>query len=206
MRGGTRHSNGTRLGASVTGPGSRLTASLAANPRPLLTAAYDFVRGRGLRLWEQRMGAGLAHVVPVSTLPFPFHLFRCPFEQRHLRALELVGADQDDWETPEQCAGACELFVADLGTDMAACPYHLPDWKLAAQRAVEAVRLDGSHAEVNLQGLNEQTEWAAYDLFAEPIFLTGDRLGNGQHRTCAMKCAGVAAVPIEGYRRRQPPD
>ncbi len=45
-------------------------------------------------------------MVPVSTLPFPFHLFRCPFEQRHLRALELVGVDRDDWETPVVRASA----------------------------------------------------------------------------------------------------
>lgn len=145
-------------------------------------------------------------VVPVSTLPFPFHLFRCPFEQQHLRALELVGVDPDDWETPEQCASAFELFVADLGPHVAECPYHLPNWKLAAQRAVEAVRPDGSNAEIDLHGLDEQTEWAAYDLFVEPIFIDGDRLGNGQHRTCAMKCAGVAAVPIQYYRRRQAPE
>lgn len=144
-------------------------------------------------------------VVAVSSLPFPFHLFRCPFEQRHLRALELVGADPDDWETPEQCASAFALFTADLGTETARCPYHLPVWKLAAQRAVEAVRPDGSHRAVDISGLDGETQWAAYDLFVEPIFLTSDRLGNGQHRTCALKCADVPEVPIQDYRRRRMP-
>lgn len=140
-------------------------------------------------------------IVPVDDLPPPSHLFRCPFEQRHLQALTLAGADPDDWETPEQGAHAFELFVADLGAEIAECPYHLPDWRLAAERASNAVREDGSHSEVDLLGLDVVTQWAAYDLFAEPIFISGDRLGNGQHRTCAMKCARAEVVPIQDLRR-----
>ena len=54
-------------------------------------------------------------VVPVIALPFPFHLWKCPFEERHLRALETVGADPGDYATAAQCAGAFEIFVADIG-------------------------------------------------------------------------------------------
>jgi hypothetical protein len=142
--------------------------------------------------------------IAVSALPFPFHLFRCPFETQHLHALELAGADPDHWATPEECARAFELFITDIGRDVPECPYHVPDWQLAASRAVEALRPDGSHAAVNLEGLDRETQWAAHDLFVEPIFINGSRLGNGQHRTCAMKCAGAALVPIQDYRLRRP--
>jgi hypothetical protein len=142
-------------------------------------------------------------IVQVATLPFPFHLFRCQFEQEHLHALRRAGADPDEGPSPEQCATAFELFLTDIGSAVSACPYHEPDWNLATERAVQAVRPDGSHAEIKLAGLDEGTQRAAFDLFAEPIFLNGDRLGNGQHRTCAMKSSGVSSVPIEDFRRRR---
>lgn len=142
-------------------------------------------------------------VVPVSSLPFPFHLWKCPFEARHLRALEVAGAEPDDYATPEQCSNAFRIFVADLGEAIATCPYHQPDWKVAAERAVEAVRRDpgGSPAEPETRNLDEETDWAAWEFFTEPIFVDGGRLGNGQHRVCAMKCVGVRAAPIQDYRR-----
>ena len=145
-------------------------------------------------------------VVPVNALPFPFHLWKCPFEQRHLRALETVGADPDDYANPEQCSNAFDIFVADLGAEIVACPYHLPNWKLAAERAIEATTRDPHDAitKLAIEDLDNETEWAAWEFFAEPIRLDGNRLGNGQHRTCAMKCAGVLAAPIEDYRPVDP--
>ncbi len=79
-------------------------------------------------------------VVPVVALPFPFHLFRCPFVERHLRALQDVGAQPDDYATPEQRSRAFRLFVPDVAAGLTTCRYHQPDWNLAAERAVEAVR------------------------------------------------------------------
>ena len=147
-------------------------------------------------------------VVPVNALPFPFHLWKCPFERRHLRALEAVGADPDNYATPEQCSSAFEIFVADLWAEIAACPYHLPNWKLAAERAIEAVASDPDApvATLQIEGLDDETEWAAWEFFAEPIHLDGNRLGNGQHRTCAMKCAGVLAAPIRTIALVDPND
>lgn len=144
-------------------------------------------------------------VVPVSTLPFPFHLFRCPFEKRHRRALEIAGADPDDYETPEQCSSAFRIFMTELGAEVTTCPYHVPDWMLAAERAIEAVVRDpfAPGAGIQTHDLDEQTAWAAWEFFAEPIFVDGARLGNGQHRVCAMKCAGVPAAPIEDYQPRR---
>lgn len=144
-------------------------------------------------------------VVPVSELPFPFHLFRCPFVERHVDALHAVRTNPEEYSTPDQCARAFRLFVDDVGTEIADCPYHLPDSHRAAQRALEAVRRDpdGFDVSADTNGLDDETEWAAWEFFAHPIFISGDRLGNGQHRVCAMKCAGVREIPIEDLRRRQ---
>jgi len=146
-------------------------------------------------------------VVPVVGPPFPFHLFRCPFVERHLRALEAVGAQSDDYATAEQCSRAFGLFVTDVAAEIATCPYHQPDWNLAAERAIEAVRRRtteaGSRVTAETAGLDHETAWAAWDFFAEPIWIDGDRLGNGQHRVCAMKCAGVLEAPIEEIRPRR---
>lgn len=147
-------------------------------------------------------------VVPVVALPFPFHLFRCPFVERHLRALEAVGAQRDDYATPEQCSRAFRLFVTDVAEELTTCPYHQRDWNLAAERAIEAVRRrqseGGSRVTAETEGLDHETAWAAWEFFAEPIWISGgDRLGNGQHRVCAMKCAGVLEAPIEEIRPRR---
>lgn len=143
-------------------------------------------------------------VVPVASLPFPFHLFRCPFVERHLRALKAVGGRPDDYATPEQCSRAFRLFLTDVAAELTTCPYHQPDWNLATERAIDAVRrgpIDaGSWVTAETQGLDHETAWAAWNFFAEPIWINGDRLGNGQHRVCAMKCAGVLEAPIEESR------
>lgn len=76
-------------------------------------------------------------IVPVSELPFPFHLFRCPFVDRNVRAVHAARTNAEEDSTPDPCARAFRLFVGDVGTKIADCPYHLPDWHLAAQRALE---------------------------------------------------------------------
>jgi hypothetical protein len=69
-----------------------------------------------------RMGENLegAHselvwrVVPVAALPFPHHLFRCPFEDRHRSAVAAVGAPPDDFATPDQRRRAFKLFLGSV--------------------------------------------------------------------------------------------
>jgi hypothetical protein len=141
-------------------------------------------------------------VIAVESLPFPFHLFRCPFEGDHLRALAASGARSGERATPLQLARAFEVFRSDKGVELATCPYHTPNWSLAAERAASAVNPDGSHREPATHGFDEDTAWAAWSMFFEPIYLDGERLGNGQHRTCALKCANAVAVPVEAARRR----
>jgi hypothetical protein len=44
---------------------------------------------------------------------------------------------------------------------------------------------------LNSEGLEDEDLWAAVRFFREPIWVDGKRLGNGQHRVCAMKVSGV---------------
>jgi hypothetical protein len=146
-------------------------------------------------------------VVRVNTLPFPFHLFRCPFVGTHLRALEAAGADPDSYATPEQCSQAFRVFVTDTASKLTTCPYHQPNWNLAAAKASTAARGAPTEAKSRIRpdttGLDHETAWAAWSLVAEPLWINGDRLGNGQHRVCAMKCADVLEIPIEEIRSRR---
>jgi hypothetical protein len=50
---------------------------------------------------------------------------------------------------------------------------------------------------VDTRSLDPETGWAFWSFFREPIFVSGDRLGNGQHRVCALRLAGVERCPIE---------
>jgi hypothetical protein len=92
---------------------------------------------------------------------------------------------------------------AELGSRMHECEYHQPDWSLIAEIAVRAVESGASKAARlgEARGRDEAlAEWV-YWLFAHPIFVQygeeGHSLGNGLHRVCAMKAAGIERCPIE---------
>ena len=97
---------------------------------------------------------------------------------------------------------AFESFAAD-DRKVKSCEYHRPDWTKAAEVACSLVErgLTGDMHAFDLAskeaGLDECTRWAALSFLVEPIFVDGPRLGNGQHRVCAMKMAGVERCPIE---------
>ena len=92
---------------------------------------------------------------------------------------------------------------ARFGTRMGECYYHEPDWALATEVAIEAVKtrqdtdVETAVALAEAREADEATAWAVYWLFAHPIFIDGRSLGNGQHRVCAMKVAGISRCPIE---------
>ena len=44
-------------------------------------------------------------------------------------------------------------------------------------------------------GLDQEECEMLWSFFAEPIFCSGNSLGNGQHRVCAMKLAKVPRCP-----------
>jgi hypothetical protein len=90
------------------------------------------------------------------------------------------------------------------------CDYHQADWETATAAAIEA--LDGAAglssralasvaAEIAIaRGGDELTVCMAHSLFADPIFLMRGRqssLGNGQHRMCAMKIAGIESCVMD---------
>ena len=138
-------------------------------------------------------------VVPVAGLPFPHHLFKCPLEEEHKRMLVNAGAAPGRHSTAEERRRAFELFAAGFSDRIATCPYHQPDWCLAAELASAAVDATGQgwFDVVETAGLDSEAEWAVWEFGTEPIWLDGDRLGNGQHRVCAMKVAGALRCPIE---------
>ncbi|HEU5061740.1 MAG TPA: hypothetical protein VFT79_01150 [Solirubrobacterales bacterium] len=84
------------------------------------------------------------------------------------------------------------------------CPYHRPDWNVAARLAIDwwrdrgrEGRLEDFALETADAKLDAPTQWAAGSFFVEPIWINGSLLGNGQHRVCAMKRAGVPRCLVE---------
>lgn len=140
------------------------------------------------------------YIADVSALPWPHGLFRCP--NARLFEASIPEADRDH---AEKCQAFIEEGVHSLSqARVRHCSYHRPDWKVAARLAIDWWRERGSEnqpddfdlvlAEANL-GI--ATRWAAESFFAEPIWINGPLLGNGQHRVCAMKLAGVPRCLVE---------
>jgi hypothetical protein len=141
-------------------------------------------------------------IVSANELPFPRHLFRCILEYEHLRILESI-----DENEPPRYQRAWEQFAREHRSEMWRCEYHDPDWVTAAKLAVQIVesgRADGALIDyagvldevVRANKLGCASTWVMWSFFEEPILVGGDELGNGQHRTCALKAAGVARCPI----------
>lgn len=142
-------------------------------------------------------GSGPAwRVVLVKELPWPEDLFRCRWVKEFREASKAAPT------TVEQ-RGAIACYAHQLTTaQLKECPYHRPDWSLAAGTAVELVgrgRVSSTTAAeaADQRGFDVCTASALVAFFAEPIFVDADGLGNGQHRVCAMKLAKVQYCPIE---------
>lgn len=125
-------------------------------------------------------------IVRVDDLPWAHNPFRC----RWKKEFDATGT------------GDFGAFVRGLAPDeLAECPYHdgLTDWVEAARVAVELVEAGGPDPGDGYEPAETHTgctPWAIVSFFAYPIHLDGDRLGNGQHRVCAMKVTGVERCPI----------
>jgi len=137
-------------------------------------------------------------VMAVDGLPAPHVLWKCRWAALHER---LTGEHGDD---AEGCRRAFAAFIDQLGPErIAECPKHGPKWRLAAEIAASLVVSDRSPSPdeieraLNAAGADNDTWWAVDSFFdGEPIFLSGDRLGNGQHRACALKVSGAAVCPV----------
>ena len=145
------------------------------------------------------MQPGDFHIIEVSRLPWPHGLFRCP----HKTLFDLAIADVPP-NRPEDCSPLVGAAARSLSADqVGACPYHRPDWSLATETAISCWQAadgdDFSAVEIAIsrRDLDEETLWAAWSLLAEPIWIDGPLLGNGQHRVCAMKLAGVNRCLVE---------
>lgn len=139
------------------------------------------------------------YVAEVSRLPWPHGLFRCSHKRRFDEAARDLPDDAADTEQRTVEAVARSLSADDLRR----CEYHAPDWVLAARVAIDCWRtaedadLAGIGDAIMRADLSLQTQWAAESFFIEPIWINGPLLGNGQHRVCAMKLAGVERCLVE---------
>jgi hypothetical protein len=136
-------------------------------------------------------------IVAVADLPYPHHLFRCEWQDLHK---QLVTEEGDDSAGRRR---AFERFVTEIGAaGMASCPCHEGDWTEAARVATEIAAsgmadfIDAIDARL-AAGADAKTMSAVLSLSDEPIWINGDRLGNGQHRSCAMRAAGADTCPVE---------
>lgn len=139
------------------------------------------------------------YVAEVSGLPWPHSLFRCS----HVRQVEAALRGIPD-DPPEVVQRAVESVVRSLSpNDLRSCDYHRPDWVLAARVAIGCWRtsrredLADVGDVISRAGLSPQIQWAAESFFVEPIWINGQSLGNGQHRVCATKLAGVYRCLVE---------
>jgi hypothetical protein len=139
------------------------------------------------------------YIADVGRLPWPHGLFRCA--NKHIFEAALPDADKD---RSESCQVYVEATARSLSeSQIRLCPYHRPDWNLAARVAIDGWRdcesddpSDVADA-LNQANLADETLWAAESFFIEPIWIIGPSLGNGQHRVCAMKLAGVRQCLVE---------
>jgi hypothetical protein len=139
------------------------------------------------------------YIADVASLPWPHHPFKCPHKHKFEAAVPT--ADKDRWENWQPHV---EAAIRSLPEDqIRLCPYHRPDWKLAAEAAITGWQECGSDdASVAAEFLSkiklpDETGLAAWSFFADPIWINGPLLGNGQHRVCAMKLAGVPRCLVE---------
>lgn len=139
--------------------------------------------------------------VPVSQLPWPHRLSKCQYFPR-VEAIEKTYPD--DWQAG-QIAHA-ELFTRLTPEDFAACPYHKGNWAAIAEAATEYAAADPDdetergRAAYAMKHLDERDREWARALVQDPICWDDnhDSLTNGQHRTCALRAAGVPHLPVEG--------
>jgi hypothetical protein len=134
-------------------------------------------------------------IADVDAMPWPRDLFRCPWRLRIADVLE-------DLDELEQQEATRSMVLSLTQEEVAACPYHQPAWRVAADTAValvEAGQLSGDHLAraARAADMDRDTEEALWSFVWEPIIWNGgNRLRNGQHRVCAMKLAGVRRCPV----------
>lgn len=139
--------------------------------------------------------------VPVSRLPWPHRLSKCP---HFPRAEAIEKTYPHDWYAGQ--VAHAELFTRLTPADFAACPYHQGNWAAIAEAATAYAAADPDddsehgRAAHTMEHLDERERTWARALVQDPICWDDnhDSLTNGQHRTCALRAAGVPYLPVEG--------
>jgi hypothetical protein len=148
--------------------------------------------------------------VPLSALPWPGRLHKCPHESRFATLLAGFPGVGDASE-----AASAELFLQLADADFAACRYHEPDWPTIAAVALEVMEADPADFHAAAERVRADPRIAAKDrdwaesLFTDPLMWDdgSDAMSGGRHRLCGMRAAGVATCPVEGLaleRARHP--
>lgn len=141
-------------------------------------------------------------VVKVAILPWPWGPFKCRFKERFDRLAAAANPEDEAARSAIFATMVSELSAAERQQ----CRYHQTNWTIAAGVAVTAWCGKVSPDDAQFEDLVTHAgggpdEWlGASSFFSEPIFLQPadpPTLGNGQHRVCAMKCAGVEHCLIE---------
>lgn len=132
----------------------------------------------------------------MDALPWPDHLFRCHWARLFDEATRCASTGAERRHIVRTVATA--LSRDEVG----ACEYHSARWDVAADIAVQLARSGDTSwsaiaAAERAYDLGGATAQALYSFFADPIFVSGESLGNGQHRVCALKLARARHCPIE---------
>jgi len=135
-------------------------------------------------------------IVEVADLPWAHNPYKCAFAD-DFKATAPADIDFDD--SREYFAS----FAAALPPEQVqTCRYHAANWHVAAEAAIRVWHDNAPDVDTEVErllaaGESEDTVEAMCSFYWEPIFVSGARLGNGQHRVCAMKLAGVPRCLIE---------
>ena len=149
------------------------------------------------RVPQLRVGHARWRVVAVEDLPYPHDLFKCAWRDIHRAAIAAHEAGPDGRQR------AFDAFLSEIGDEgVARCPYHEIDWALAADfvcnqfsgGVYDSERIDKA---AQAAGLDDKQREGIWEFFKEPVWISGRQLGNGQHRSCAMRASGGARCPIE---------
>jgi hypothetical protein len=132
----------------------------------------------------------------VSDLPWPHYPFKCTFNAD----FEAKHGTTD----PETTQENFKQFVENE-TNPSECLRHTPDWRPAADAAVEVSQHYGPTSESQAvphfatSNHSEEVKRLVLIFWRDPIkWMPGKpQLNDGQHRTCALKASGAKSVIYE---------